>query len=60
MAGAPVILRVAPNGKENRVQAAFPHARNIDVAFGVAMPEIEMLEEETLRRVVMRIQHDCS
>ena len=46
---------INPDGKENGVHASFAHARDIDVAIGVAPAEVEILGEEPLRRVVVRI-----
>src|SRR5262249_48281347 len=39
---------INPDGKENRVHAAFAHAGNIHVAVGIALAEIEVLGEKTL------------
>ena len=49
---------IDPDGKENRIHAAFAHARNIHVTVGIALAEIEVLGEKALRGVVVRIEHD--
>src|SRR5579859_275735 len=49
---------VDPDGKENGVHAAFAHTRNIDVPVRIALAKIEILGEETLRGIVVGIQHN--
>jgi hypothetical protein len=44
-----------PDGEENAVETAGFHARNVDLAVGVARVEIEMRIEEALGGVVMRV-----
>ena len=47
-----------PDRKENRVQAAFLHARNIDAAGISALTEIEFAIEKALRGVVVSVHHN--
>ena len=47
-----------PDGKENRAEIAFAHARNVDAARRAARAKIEFAVEKTLRRVVVRIHDD--
>src|SRR5271170_3599506 len=49
---------VDPDGEEDGVHAAFPHAGNVDVAAGVALAQIVVLGEEALCGVIVRVQHD--
>ena len=54
----PVIVPGIQIGEENAVEAALLHARNVDVAVGVARAEIEMRVEEALRGVVVSVDDD--
>ena len=47
-----------PDREKYRAEAAFAHSRNIDAAQRVVMTEIEILEEKSLRRIVVGIHHD--
>jgi len=47
-----------PNRKKNRSDSAGPHAGNIDAAVFVAPRQIEIIENEALCGVDMRIDHD--
>src|SRR5438094_1049779 len=49
---------INPYGKEDRVHAAFAHARNVHMAVGIAFAEVEVLGEKALRGVVVRIEHN--
>ncbi len=50
---------VDEDGEEQRVEAAFAHAGNVDVAAaGVALGEVVVLGEEELRGVGVRVEHD--
>ncbi len=47
-----------PNGKENRAEIPFAHARNVNAPGGAACSKIELAVKKTLRRVVVRIHND--
>ncbi len=47
-----------PDGEENRVEAAFFHARDVHAAFGIAGGEIEIAVDEALRGVGVGVHHD--
>ena len=47
-----------PDRKENRVEATFAHARDVDAAIGVARGEIKFRVEQSLGGVVMSVDHD--
>src|ERR1700734_2198672 len=47
-----------PDGEEDRVEAAFAHARDVDVAVRVSCAEIEIRIEQALRGVVVRVDDD--
>ncbi len=49
---------VDPDGEEDGVQAAFAHARDVDVAVGVTRADIEGGVEEALGGVVVGIDND--
>jgi hypothetical protein len=50
---------VDEDGEEQRVEAAFAHAGNVDVAAaGVALGEVVVLGEEELRGVGVSVEHD--
>jgi hypothetical protein len=51
-------VSVDPDGEEDGVHAAFSHAGNIHVTFGVALAEIVILREEALRRIIVCVQDD--
>src|SRR5260370_39006414 len=47
-----------PDGEEDRAHPAFLHARDVNVAAGVAVTQVELLVHQTLRRVVVRVDDD--
>ena len=45
--------------KNSAVEPAFAHARDVDVAVLLALGDVEgLVEEQPLRRVVVRVDHD--
>src|ERR1700760_2530472 len=49
---------VNPNREKDGVHPAFFHTRNVDVTVRVALPEIELLCEEALSRVIVGVEDD--
>src|SRR5438045_4296963 len=49
---------INPDGKEDLVHTAFAHARNVHVAVGIALAEVEVFGEKALRGVVVGIEHN--
>lgn len=49
---------IDPDREKDCVHATFPHPRDVDVTFGVAPPEVEVLDEEALGRIVVRVEND--
>jgi hypothetical protein len=47
-----------PDGKENRAEVAVAHARDVDAAVGVADAQVELVVEQALRGVVVRVDDD--
>src|SRR2546428_11556094 len=47
-----------PDGHEDGVEPALAHPRDVQMAARVAMPEVEFLEQQSLRRVRVGIDHD--
>ena len=48
-----------PQGKEDGSNASLAQPGDIDAALGVAMPQVKLIEEETLRRVGVRVEYQA-
>ena len=53
-------LRLDPDGKELGVQSAFLCAHGVEMSIRQTPREIDILIDQTLRRIGMHIDDDCS